>query len=156
MLRPFTIPRAVVLLLLVLGPFMLCAQEAEKEAIKRVIMTETESYLGIDHATWISCWHEVPYAYWSFADKDGSQFINGWANIQQTFEQYFKSQKPSKARISYTWQEIRVYSNGAYVRFQEKADDGNRVEVTDQVRMLEKKDGKWKIICMIAVVEETE
>jgi hypothetical protein len=153
MVRSITAYRAVLLLILAVGPLMLRAQEAEKDAIKRVIMMETESYLGIDHATWVSCWHEVPYAYWSFADKDGPQYINGWENIQQTFDQYFKSQKPSKARISYTWQEIRVYSNGAYVRFREKADDGNRVEVTDQVRMLEKKDGKWKIICMIAAVE---
>lgn len=156
MLRKLAIYRTLVLFILAVCPFVVVAQEAEKEAIKRVIMMETESYLGLDQETWISAWHPVSYAYWSFADKDGSQYINGWENIQQTFEQYFKSEKPSKARISYTWQEIRVYSNGAYVRFQEKADDGNRVEVTDQVRMLEKKDGKWKIICMIAAIEEAE
>ncbi|MBL7849414.1 MAG: hypothetical protein JNN04_00840 [Cyclobacteriaceae bacterium] len=146
----------IALLALCVGPLLLHAQESEKEAIKRVIMMETESYLGVDQATWASTWQQVPYAYWSFADKDGSQFINGWDNIQSTFEQYFKTQKPSKSRISYTWQEIRVYANGAYVRFQEKSDDGNRVEITDQVRMLEKKDGKWKIICMIAAVEDSE
>ena len=156
MLASPAVHRTVFLLLLVFGPLLLKAQETEKEAIKRVIMMETESYLGVDQAAWASSWHQVPYAYWSFADKDGSQYINGWEAIQQTFEQYFRSQKPSKSRIYYTWQEIRVYGNGAYARFKEKADDGNRVEVTDQVRMLEKKDGKWKIICMIAVVEEDE
>ena len=142
------------LLFLAFGPLVLQAQDAEKEAIKQVVMMETESYLGVDQATWQSTWLHGSYAYWSFSDKDGSQFVNGWDNIQQTFEQYFQTQKPSRARITYTWHEIRVYTNGAYIMFQEKADDGNRVEITDQVRMLEKKDGKWKIICMIASVKE--
>jgi hypothetical protein len=151
-----TVFRAIVLLVLTFGPLSLKAQEAEKEAIKRVIMMETESYFGVDRETWASAWLPTSYAYWSFSDKNGSQFISGWDDIQNTFQQYFKSQKPSKARITYTWQEIRLYANGAYVRFREKADDGNRVEITDQVRMLEKKDGKWKIMCMIATVEDIE
>lgn len=132
------------------------AQEAEKEAIRRVVMQETESYLGVDYETWSDTWVQAPVAYWSFSDKDGSQFISGWDNIQKTFESYFQSQKPSKHKISYTWQDIRVYAGGAYVRFQQKSDDGRRQEVTDQIRVLEKKDGKWRIICMIAVVEEDQ
>ncbi len=132
------------------------AQEPEKEAIRQVVMKETESYLGVDRETWASTWVQTPVAYWSFSDKDGSQFISGWDNIQKTFETYFTNQKPTKHKISYTWQDIRIYTSGAYVRFQEKSDDGRRVEVTDQIRVLEKKDGKWKIICMIAVVEEGE
>jgi hypothetical protein len=131
-------------------------QDAEREAIKRVVMQETESYLGIDQTTWASTWVQAPVAYWSFSDKSGSQFISGWENIAKTFESYFQNQKPTKHKISYTWEDIRVYDGGAYVRFQEKSDDGRRVEVTDQIRVLEKKDGKWKIICMIAVVEEEE
>lgn len=145
--------RPLVALLLLLTPVVARAQDSEKEAIKRVIMSETESYLGIDQANWSAAWLPVSYAYWSFSDKDGSQAISGWDNIRQTFDQYFQSQKPSKAKITYTWLEIRVYTQGAYVRFKEKADDGNRIEITDQVRMLEKKDGKWKIIGMIAAVE---
>ncbi len=137
-------------------PLATTAQEAEKEAIRRLVMQETESYLGVDHEAWASTWLQVPYAYWSFSDKDGSQFISTWETIDRTFQSYFESQKPTKARISYTWQDIRVYTNGAYVRFQERSDDGRRVEVTDQIRVLEKRDGRWKIICMIAVVEETE
>lgn len=132
------------------------AQEAEKEAIKRVVMQETEAYLGVDYETWSATWFPTSSAYWSFSDKNGSQYISGWENIKQAFDSYFKNQKPTKHKMSYTWQDIRLYTNGAYVRFQEKSDDGRRVETTDQIRVLEKKDGKWKVICMIAVVEEEE
>lgn len=145
---------------LILGFCLLCApvfaQETEKEAIKRVVMQETESYLGVDFEAWSGCWLPVPYAYWSFSDKSGTQFIDGWDTIQKTFETYFQSQKPSRSKLTYTWQEIRVYNNGAYVRFREHADDGIRVEETDQIRVLEKKDGKWKVVCMSAVVKDDE
>lgn len=140
--------------LLFASPFFAFAQETEKEAIRKVVMQETESYLGVDYTTWAGTWLQAPYAYWSFSDKDGSQFISTWETIDQTFQSYFQDQKPTKAKISYTWQDIRVYTNGAYVRFQEKSDDGRRVEITDQIRVLEKRDGRWKIICMIAVVED--
>lgn len=148
--------RCLILFLVAGVPTTAWAQEAEKEAIKRVVMQETESYLGVDYETWSGTWMQSSFAYWSFSDKSGSQFISGWENIQQAFDSYFKSQKPTKHKISYTWQDIRLYTNGAYVRFQEKSDDGRRVETTDQIRVLEKKDGKWKVICMIAVVEQEQ
>jgi len=145
------IPLAI--LLLVITRLPASAQEAEKEAIKRVVMQETESYLGVDREAWASSWWPVPYAYWLFSDKAGIQYIEGWEQIQSTFESYFKTQKPSRSRVSYTWQEIRVYGTGAYVRFQERNDDNIRVEDTSQMRVLEKRDGKWKIICMSASVK---
>lgn len=130
------------------------AQDAEKDAIKRVVMLESESYLAVDIETWKTTWAPVSYAYWSFSDKSGTQFIDGWEDIQRTFEPYFKDQKPSRSKLSYTWKEIRVYGSGSYVRFQEKSDDNGRIEITDQIRVLEKRDGKWKVVCMSAVVQD--
>lgn len=144
----------VSILFLLMGVGPLCfGQEAEKEAIKQVVMQETDSYLGVDQNAWFETWMHVPYAYWSFSTKEGTQFVDGWDNIQKTFDEYFKTQKPSRSKVTYAWQEIRVYGNGAYVRFRERADDNHSVEVTDQIRVLEKKDGKWKMVCMSAVVE---
>lgn len=141
----------LIILLMIALPCV--SQDADKEAIKKVVMLETESYLGVDQAAWSETWLPVPYAYWSFSDKSGTQFVDGWEKIRGTFDEYFKTQKPSRSKISYTWQEVRVYTNGAYVRFREKHDDGRVVEESNQIRVLEKKDGKWKIVCMSAVVE---
>ena len=152
-LRGLTSFNSSIVVLLVLS-FNLCtAQDAEKEAIKRVIIKETESYLGVDQQAWLDTWMPVTYAYWSFSNSTGTQFVDGWDNIRKTFEAYFKDQKPSRSKVSYIWQEIRVYGSGAYVRFRERADDNLRVEETDQIRVLEKKDGKWKLVCMSAVVK---
>ncbi len=142
------------LILLIMGAALMSfGQEADKEAIKRVVMQETESYLGVDQNAWFETWLHVPYAYWSFSNKEGTQFVDGWDKIQTTFEEYFKTQKPSRSKVTYIWQEIRVYGNGAYVRFRERADDNHTIEVTNQIRVLEKKEGKWKMVCMSAVVE---
>ncbi len=146
------IPVFLFLLLIAAGHHSF-GQEAEKEAIKRIVMEETEAYLGVDQGVWLETWLHVPYAYWSFSTKAGTQFVDGWENIQNTFEVYFRTQKPSRSKVSYTWQEIRVYGNGAYVRFQERADDNHSIELTNQIRVLEKKDGKWKMVYMSAVVE---
>ena len=140
-------------IILTMAGFVSVAQNAEKEAIKRIVMLETESYLGVDQAAWTDTWLHASYAYWSFSDSLGTQFVDGWENIQKTFDPYFKTQKPSRSKITYTWQEIRVYTNGAYVRFIEKHDDNRTIEESNQVRVLEKKDGKWKLICMTAVVK---
>lgn len=143
----------LILVLLTSSNTMVKAQEAEKEAIKRVVMQETESYLNVDREGWASTWWPVPYAYWLFSDKAGIQCIEGWDEIQETFDSYFKTQKPSRSRVSYTWQEIRVYGTGAYVRFHERSDDNIRIEDTSQMRVLEKREGKWKIVCMSAAVK---
>ncbi len=143
---------AILLIVVLAAANPALAQESDKEAIKRVVMQETESYLGVDKEAWASTWWPVPYAYWLFSDKSGTQYLEGWDTIEKTFESYFKGQKPSRSRVTYTWQEIRVYGNGAYVRFKEHGDDNLRIEETSQLRVLEKRDGKWKIICMSAAV----
>ncbi|MDZ4715761.1 MAG: hypothetical protein SH819_09860 [Cytophagales bacterium] len=116
-------------------------------------MKETEAYLGVDQKTWFSTWMPVTYAYWSFSDSTGTQFIDGWENIQKTFDAYFKTQRPSRSRVTHQWQDIRVYQNGAYIRFRQREDNNNRVIETSQIRVLEKKDGQWKLVCMSAVVD---
>ena len=128
-------------------------EEKEKAAIKAVIARETESYFNVDKESWKDTWMPVSYAFWSYSDSTGTNAVDGWQNIEKTFDDYFRTQKPSRSKIVYVWQEIRVYGNGAYARFIQRAQDSNETEETTQMRVLEKKDGKWKLICMNAVVK---
>ena len=91
---------------------------------------------------------QTPYAYWSYADSSASSYLDGWETIDKTFDQYFKTQKPSQARITDAWIEVRVYGSGAYVRFIQTLEDRIDTDETSQIRVLEKKDGKWKIVCV--------
>jgi hypothetical protein len=75
-------------------------------------------------------------------------FFSGWDKINKGFEMYFKTSKPSHAKIEREWLSIKIYKKkAAYVRFNQKVEDqmisrGEQAEV----RFLEKIDGQWKIV----------
>lgn len=133
------------------------AAQDDKAAIKAAIEKETLSFHKVDRKSWQDSWLHVPYAYWSYSDSTGTSFVEGWEAIDKTFDSYFKTQVVGRqidvARqgegltIERTWKEIRVYNNGAFVQYIQKVNDKqiNRDE-TSQIRILEKKDGKWKIV----------
>jgi hypothetical protein len=129
------------------------AQSKDIESIKEVITKETTAFFSVDRKKWAENWANVPYAYWSYSDSSSTSYIQGWEGLSQTFDPYFKSSKPSKAEIKNEWQDIRVYGNGAYVSFTQKVLDEIEHDETHQVRVLEKKDGKWKIICVVAIAK---
>ncbi len=125
----------------------------DKEAIKAVIEQETAAFMNVDYKTWSELWMKVPYAYWSYSDSTGTSYIEGWDNMDKTYLEYFKNAKPSKAEIMNEWIEIRIYQNGAYAHFVQKVQDEIDHDETSQIRVLEKKDGKWKLICVGAIAK---
>ena len=129
------------------------AQPADVAAIKEVIAKETFSFFTVDRANWENCWLKVPYAYWSYSDSTATSFVEGWDALNKTFDSYFKTAKPSKAEITNEWIDIKIFGNGAYVRFVQKVKDEIDHDITSQVRVLEKKEGKWKVICVGAIAK---
>ncbi len=140
----------------------LFAQDAkEVAAIKSVIEKETLSFFSVNRKDWEDSWLQSPYAYWSYSDSTGTSFIEGWAGIKKSFDEYFTTHKASRqidvahqsaaVKIDRTYQSVRVYGNGAYVRYTQNVKDDIDRDETSQVRILEKKDGKWKIVCVGAI-----
>jgi len=55
-------------------------------------------------------------------------------------------------KVERTWQDFRIYKNGAYVRFTQRVtEESISRDETSQVRVLEKKDGQWKIVCVSVI-----
>lgn len=130
----------------------------EVAAIKAVLEKETQSFFNVNRKEWEDSWLKVPYAYWSYSDSTGTSYIEGWDNISKSFDEYFKTQiasrpidvahQSSKVIIDRKWHDIRIYGNGAYVHYTQKVKDNINHDETSQIRVLEKKDGKWKVICV--------
>jgi hypothetical protein len=145
--------------ILVLGLLLACeiapaiAQSKETDAIKAVIAKETSSYFNVDHKTWADTWLKVPYAYWSYSDSTNTSFVEGWEALDKSKASYFKNSKPSRAIITNEWQEVRVYGNGAYVRFTQHVKDEIDRDETSQMRVLEKTKEGWKVICVAAIAK---
>jgi hypothetical protein len=123
----------------------------DKDEIKAVIEQETAAFMNVDYKTWSGLWLKAPYAFWSYADSTGTSFIKGWENLNNTYVDYFRNSRPSEAEITHEWIEIRIYENGAYAHFIQKVVDELDHDETSQIRILEKKDGKWKIVCVGAI-----
>jgi hypothetical protein len=122
-------------------------KSADVEAIKEVIARETKAYFGIDYKTWMECWIHSPSAYWSYADQEGINYFEGWKSIEVGFNDYFVTSKPANIQIDRTWQEVKVYGNGAYARFKQTlTTDGVAGPVQVEIRVLEKEKNQWKIL----------
>jgi hypothetical protein len=132
------------------------AQKNDAEAIKALIERETKAFFEIDYKTWAESWAHVPYAFWSFADTTDVNSFSGWEAIDQGFRQYFKTSKPSSAKIDRTWHDIRIYGNGAYARFTQHVKDQSTRPPQAEVRVLEKVKGQWKIVCVSVIAIEKD
>lgn len=127
------------------------AQTKDADAIKAVIAKETSSYFNVDYKGWADTWLKVPYAYWSYSDSTNTSFVESWDALDKSKASYFKNSKPSRAIITNEWQEVRVYGNGAYVRFIQRVKDDIDRDETSQMRVLEKTKEGWKVICVAAI-----
>jgi hypothetical protein len=133
----------------------LSAQD-EIEAIKAVIAKETSAFMNVDYKAWTDTWVKAPYTYWSYSDSTTTSFVDGWDALNKTYAQYFNDSRPSHAEITNEWIEIRVYGTGAYARFIQKVKDDIDIDETSQVRVLEKIDGKWKVVCVWAIAQNSK
>ena len=146
-MKKFVIIMAAGLLLSI--PVMAQKKISDEEAIKAVVERETKAYFNIDYKTWMESWSHVPYAYWSYADTVGINYFEGWKAIEIGFTDYFVTSKPSEIEIDRTWEDLRIYKDGAYARYKQRVvTNGVRGPEQTEIRILErdKKDNKWKIV----------
>jgi hypothetical protein len=129
------------------------------EAIKALIERETKAYFNIDYKTWMESWIHSPSAVWSFADSAGITTFEGWKAIEIGFTDYFVTSKPDyRMTIERTWDEVKVYGNGAYARFKQYViTDGVRGPEQLEIRILEKDQPKneWKIL-LVGVLKKSK
>ena len=131
---------------------------SDVDAIKALIERETKAFFEIDYKTWADSWSHVPYAFWSFADTTDVNSFSGWDQIQKGFAEYFRTAKPSTAKIERSWLglEVKVYGNGAYVRFNQHVKDDSKRPPQAEIRILEKVNGAWKIVCVNVIALEKD
>lgn len=150
------------------GIFILClvfvsgawAQKTSKvgdvDAIKTVIEQESKAFFGVNYQKWMESWMHTPSAYWSYADASGINYYEGWRAIEVGFSDYFVTTKPGDIEVERTWQEIKVYGDGAYARFKQRViTDGVPGPEQVEIRVLEKHDNAWKIL-LVGVLKKSD
>jgi hypothetical protein len=144
------------LLIFGLFSFAFAQKKNDSDAIKALIERETKAFFEIDYKTWADSWAQTSYSFWSFADTTDVNSFSGWESINKGFSEYFRTAKPSKAAIERNWIDIKIFGNGAYARFTQHVKDNTTRTPQAEVRVLEKINGQWKIVCVSVIAIEKE
>ena len=138
------------LILLVLTQTITVAQDSEETAIREVIESETHAWIERDFNQWASYWSHTPDAYFSVTMNQYIEFAEGWPAIADRMKNAMQQDTTVMGDISVDRSEwhFRVNDNLAWARFSQSTNNGPLLK---EQRVMEKIDGKWKIVNMTTV-----
>ena len=127
--------------------------QADHEAIKKVLRSETEGFFKRDKAEWSNAWAHTPYVHFA-ANLYGGDFmlIEGWDKLEKQFASQFKSSKVSdKVVVQNANYTIHQNGNMAFVAYDQTLLDSHGKTTSKESRVVEKMGGQWKIINVTAL-----
>lgn len=131
--------------------------ENEKKAITATIEKETESFFARDYEAWKSNYAQTDYAFQAWSNDDGTFDSNvGWNDINKQIGKYI-SENPeplsSHPKVERKNMKYKFYGdNVAYLTWDQFNSDKpeKNFHHSKEVRLMEKIDGQWKIVCVSA------
>ena len=148
---------AATLLLLGAGR-SLPAQQAEADAVARVIREETESYYRRDVEAWKGTWVQDSSAIRTFITRDSYSVALGWDKFGPgTVESMRKDSTPQTARIDHSNYVSRIGGGLAWAEYDERTTTpADSVPLlARQQRTLVKQNGRWRILSAGSFVESS-
>ncbi|GAB4037587.1 Cif family virulence factor [Spirosoma jeollabukense] len=127
--------------------------QADEDAIKRVLRSETEGFFKRDKAEWANAWAHTPYVHFA-ANLYGGDFllVKGWDKLEKQFASQFKSSKiTDKVTVENANYTVHQNGNMAFVAYDQTLVDSHGKTTSKESRTLEKINGQWKIINVTAL-----
>ncbi|MEZ4687794.1 MAG: hypothetical protein R3B47_17535 [Bacteroidia bacterium] len=129
-------------------------QAAEQAAIMAVIESETKCFFERDYDCWKQHWIHEDYACQAWNNADGTfDAAVGWEAINQQGKSYIEDvpegeEATSPPVIKRDGLQCKFYSNSlAYLLWKQYGStDGKSWTTSQEVRIMEKRDGAWKIV----------
>ena len=137
---------------------MSASAQSDNEAMKRVLRSETEGFFKRDKAEWSNAWAHMPYINFA-ANLYGGDFrlVKGWNELEKHFASQFKSKKVTdKVTVQNSNYSIHQNGNMALVTYDQTLVDSHGKTTSKETRVLEKLNGQWKIINVIALTNLNE
>ena len=132
--------------------------QSDNDAMKRVLRSETEGFFKRDKAEWSNAWAHTPYINFA-ANLYGGDFrlVKGWTDLEKHFASQFKSNKVlDKVTVKNDNYVIHQNGNMALVTYDQTLLDSHGKTTSKETRVLEKLNGQWKIINVIALTNLNE
>jgi hypothetical protein len=131
--------------------------EQEKKAINATIEKETESFFARDYEAWKSNYAQTDYAFQAWSNDDGTFDSNvGWDDINKQIGKYItENPEPvsSHPKVERKNMLYKFYGdNVAYLTWDQFNSDKpeKNFHHSKEVRLMEKINGEWKIVCVSA------
>lgn len=150
------ITAVLLLLILNLSPSVAMAQSSEEEALREVVQGETEAWMNRDAENWQSFWMQEPTTTITHVFGTHYRAYRGWEEIgPEAMKLFERSPDPEKVEISYD--NFLIHTEGNIARMEyDQITTGPDVfpmdkRISREQRILQKKDGQWKISSLTSV-----
>jgi hypothetical protein len=130
-------------------------EEAETEAIMKVIDGETECFFKGDYECWNKYWSHENYAFQGWNNSDGSaDAAIGWEKInsqgKDVIERYYKNGKNVIHPVVRREKPLVKFFNNksAYLIWKQYNSNNEKTtfRISEETRLMEKKEDGWKIV----------
>ncbi len=132
--------------------------EEDEAAIETVLLAETDYFFARDYEGWASTFVEAPEAFQIWNNADGSYtYAKGWETISSNVKSFMEANpEPDDTALHREDFTIRPYGDAAFVTFVKYMGDLETANPVQEVRVVERMDGEWKIVCVAAFMDYTE
>jgi hypothetical protein len=155
MTRLLGVTLLVGLLVAALAPAAAAQSAADEEAIRKVLLAETDRFFARDFTAWASTFVQVPAAIQAWNNADGTYTHRlGWETISARIREFMtKNPTPDKTPM---WREnfvFRHYGDAAFVTFDKYLGDRKTAKPIREIRVVERQGNEWKIVCVVALMD---
>lgn len=135
-------------------------EEAEKKAVLATLEQETTCFYKRDYACWKETWAQTDYVFHAWNLGDGTYEASvGWKQVDERIGKFIRENPVPSGGSSHPKVERRnmlfkFYGNNmVYMTWDQYNSDKEvkNYQQSKEVRLLEKQNGKWKIINMSAL-----
>ncbi len=131
----------------------LFGQPAEKQSILKMAKSETEAYLKGNLEEWQSYRMKNAEASMTFVANSGYNYIKGWDSINGAFTRILKAMPQMTYNVKISNPIIKVNGNLAWAEYNQiistKTKDTAVSTPSNEMRVLIKENGKWKILTQV-------
>lgn len=129
----------------------------DEEAIRNLVMEETFQFFARDYQGWADTFVPASNAFQIWNNADGSYtHAMGWETISTNVRAFIEDNPdPDTTPLRFDNFSIRPYGEAAFVTYDKFMGEGVDVKPVKEIRIVEKYDGVWKIVCVAAFVDYT-
>ena len=122
------------------------AASIEEAKIKKVILAETTAYEQESMEAWEDTVTKSSEMAFIYGLADGTRgHVTGYDNIKTLVQEWMNGEEDTYQFLERSNWNIKINGNQAWATFREKAIVAGENTIGEEIRVLEKIDGKWKL-----------